>query len=495
MKRIINRENILWVIGVLQPVSPDEIVEYLKIILDAEVVTFDSDVISSFCLSQERTGHVIRVARKPDLYSLTAHGNSYLSRPHRISRDQARLFLLKKARRSRIWVSREESASGLGGDSPSSDTRSTLKGREANNIGPVVPSGQCYWPRFSKQLIDGTGLSQPSRDDPHLLLLSFASPRQLALALGRLESDLCLDVNSIGLMLGISPGLITKIPYNYSKFYRSFPLAKKGGGTRTIESPRTFLKVLQQFLADYFLNGLPVHDLVQSYRQNRSIISNASAHCNRKFVGNIDISNYFGSITEAGVFKLLKESSFDVVSARTVSKICSKNGILPQGAPTSPAISNAYLYEFDQAITEQCDARSLTYTRYADDITISGDDRSQIQSMIEWAGMYLNGEYGLELNKEKTRIASYTGQQKVTGVVVNEAPRPPRKLRRQVRAAFYNAMKAETLSSDDVRKLAGYLSYLKAFEKLRDAPEIQQYTSNLQKLRKRVSLALSSTKY
>jgi len=439
-------------------------------------------------MEQSAQSRLIRVVRDPDLFSLTAKGNNYFTREHRYSRDKARLFLLKDTRKSRVFSSREEIAIELGGDTPSADARSILKGREANKSGPVVPSGHSYWPRFSKQLIDETGLSQSSRDISFLPMLSFADTSQLSLAIGRLGAPLQLDSHTMGLMLGISPRLIVQIIRNPSRHYRNFELRKRGGGTRPIASPRTFLKVIQQFLADYYLSGLPTHECVQSYRLGRSIISNASQHCGKAFVANIDIQNYFGSVDRNDVVQLLRHAQYEVQSAEIISFLCTKDGVLPQGAPTSPALSNAYLYKFDEAISVQCAARGLTYTRYADDISLSGDDRVHIVEMIQYARDFLRGKYGLLLNEGKTRIASHNGQQKVTGVVVNEAPRPPRTLRRKVRAAFNNASKNDAVVGKEMTlKLAGYLSYLSSFDDLRNSPELVKYRRILTEIKTTIS--------
>lgn len=295
-----------------------------------------------------------------------------------------------------------------------------------------------------------------------------------------------MDFSTLGLLLGISPRLILDIALKPERHYRQFPLAKKGGGERQIDAPRTFLKVIQQFLADYFLNGLPVHESVHSFRTDHSIISNASQHCQKPFVGNIDIQNYFGSITRHRIIEKLRGVGYDAVSTEVIVKLCTKDGIIPQGAPTSPALSNIFLFDFDTAMAQQCEARGLSCTRYADDISISGDDHGQIMSMIQFARDYLAGEYQLSLNEEKTRVASQGGQQRVTGVVVNERPRPPRKFRREVRAAFHNAAKSDALDKNSIRKLRGYVSYLRSFEALRDGKEVAAYLQFLKGIREQV---------
>lgn len=482
MKVVLNQQSLLWIIGILQPVSTEEIKAYMDIAFEDAGRLPDAADIKKFCMTQHDMGRVIRVERRPDLFSLTSKGNDVLSKRARHSRDKTRLYLLKDARKGRLSVSREGPATGLGGDAPPVDERPIIKGREANKLVLVVPSGQAYWPRFSKQLIEETGLLQPSRDIPFLPLLSFSDVRQLALASREDVDNLQLDYNTIGLMLGISPRLIVQIVRNPARHYRTFPLKKKGGGVRIIESPRNFLKVIQQFLTDYYLSGLPVHEDVHSYRSGHSIVTNATRHSGKKFVANMDIENYFGSISRANVARILGRAGFSPASVEIVSRLCTKDDVLPQGAPTSPALSNTYLFDFDTALSEQCAARGLDYTRYADDISISGHNKDSITELIGFAARCLTGEYNLQLNAKKTRVASQHGQQKVTGVVVNEAPRPPRKFRRQVRAAFHYAKRSPEAASEKIPQLAGYVSYLASFPQLRDTAELAGYRKTIRRL-------------
>lgn len=486
MKTVINRKTVLWAIGVLQPVSAEEISTYFKTVLSNAGRIPGGSEIHGFCLEASDKGQLVRVWRKPDLFALTLQGNRYLSDVQRKARDKARIFLLRDARKDRVYSSREVDATGLGGAAPSVDARSTLKGTEANRLGLFVPQGRPYWPRFSQQLSENTGPSPSSRDIFPLLLL-FASPEQLAHACQAPVASLALDLTTLGLMLGISPKLIQQISRRPERHYRSFELPKRAGGVRPIDSPRVFLKVIQQFLADYVLAGLPVSQGVYSYRAGTSIVDNARQHVGKDYVANIDIENFFGSIQRPGVEALLASNGLNGVSAALIGKLVTKDGVLPQGAPTSPAISNAFLLSFDEVMLAGCRERDLAYSRYADDITVSGADRNAIADMIEVAREQLAAQYGLRLNEKKTRIASRHGQQKVTGVVVNEKILPPRTFRRQVRAAFHNAYKQGRGDLERCRGLAGYLSYLKSFDELRGSPELAKYETTLRGLRRKRS--------
>lgn len=482
MSVILNPHTMLSVIGTLQPASPGEIVRYLHLLFDDAGTLPSEAAVQSFCLSQANEGRLVRVARSPDLFSLSLHGSLYLNKRHRLIRDKRRMYLLKDARRGRIAASRGVTAPGLGGDAPPADERPLVKGSEANKFGLCVPRGQTYWPRFSRQLIEETGPSRSLRDT-EFPLLSFADEKQLALACRTDVAELDLDYTTIGAMLGVSPRLVLNIARQPEKHYRTFQLRKKGGGTRTIESPRTFLKVIQHFLLDYYLSSLPTDSHVFSYRPEMSVIDNAAPHIRKEYVANIDIENFFGSIRQERVIALLMGNGYSELASILISRFCCKDGILPQGAPTSPAISNSFLQAFDREFSQECEAVGLAYSRYADDISISGDNLNAIKGAIDVAAKMLAVDYGLRLNAGKTRIASKHGQQKVTGVVVNDAPRPPRKLRREIRAAFHNAAKRRDTSPDTISYLSGYLSYLRIFKALEGSVHLKSYRRILGKLR------------
>lgn len=326
-----------------------------------------------------------------------------------------------------------------------------------------------------------TGLTAAPRDID-LPYLSFASLDQLRAACDLGGDGSTFGLVGIGMSMGVSPALVKQIRERINRHYRKFTLPKKDGGVRVIESPRIFLKTIQGFLADYVLNALEVHESVHSYVLGRSIISNARAHEQKRFVANIDIENFFGSLSTLAITNLLAANGFEQSEVTTIATLCTKGGRLPQGAPTSPVLSNAALLQFDQSMDEYCRARAVSYTRYADDITISGDDRRALQDAIATASEFLRSRLGLKLNKRKTRIASNAGQQRVTGVVVNAQAAPPRRFRRNIRAMFHNALRKPTVAPSKIQEMKGYVSYLSAFPKYSGSELIEHYKASLRRL-------------
>jgi hypothetical protein len=485
VKKVINAHLALFAVGVLQPASPREVRGFLRTVFSEGGGLPPIAEFSQFLQKQWMDGRLVRLfPQGAEFYSLTLSGTQYLPRNLRRTRDKFRMYLLRDAHRARILVSRGVPDEELAGASPAADTSTDVKGSAANKLGRTTfgrrfAYGQPYWPRIQGQFVSKTGPGRTPRDTfPDLL--SFVTQDQVNEA-G--HSGFRFDYFGLGLCLSISPQLIWKIANAPDQFYRSFSLPKKGGGERQIESPRIFLKVIQWFLADFVFDDLPVHPSVHSFTIGRSVATNALSHERRSFVGNVDIEDFFGSITRELVSNLLLQNRFDHVEAEIISRLCTKQNRLPQGAPTSPVISNAVLYDFDSAASKECERHMLTYTRYADDITVSGDNRQDVIGMMNFIGQFLQEHYALRLNQQKTRIAGRGWQQRVAGVVVNEQAAPPRVLRRKIRAAFHNVSNTPEVSSERALELSGYLGYLNMFPKFAGTEVLQRYATILREAR------------
>ncbi len=481
MKKIINPRTTLLAVGVLQPVRVVELKGFIeRTFEDAGDFPTESEL-RKFLQRQVQNGRVLQFKwGNRTLYALTNHGNLYLSPESRKLRDKFRAYLLRDAHRRRIVESRTGKNMGLVGVSPTSDASTAYKRSASNKLvgSRSVPRAnqQVYWTRFSRQFRSETGPASSVRDTLPPLI-SLATKEQVGAARG-LNGRSPLDSVGLGMCIGLSPALITQMAYRPTRYYREFELAKKGGGTRKIRSPRIFIKVVQWFLADFILNSMKMSNSVHSFRSGRSIVTNAVAHEQRRYVANIDIQDFFGSVTTQSIFNLLKGEGFSLSEADIISRLVTYENCLPQGAPTSPALSNALLFHFDEEMSEFTSSRGVSYSRYADDMTFSGDQRSEIGRCIENARKELR-KHNLNLNESKTRIASAAGQQRVTGVVVNDRAVPPRILRRKIRAIFHQAENNPGAFSERIGELGGYLGYLREFPKLRRAASTLEYMSVL----------------
>ena len=222
--------------------------------------------------------------------------------------------------------------------------------------------------------------------------------------------------------------------------YKRFFMPKKSGGERLISAPMPRLKSAQHWILENILGVIPVHDAAHGFVPGRSIVTNAACHVGRSLVVNWDLKNFFPTVTYPRVKGMFKSLGYPEKVATVLALICTEPDAdeveldgeryfvhtserhLPQGAPTSPAITNILCRKFDARL--QGTARSLgyTYSRYADDMTFSASDQSSVEKLNQliWRVRAVVGDEGFEIHPDKLRIMRKGGRQEVTGLTVNE---------------------------------------------------------------------------
>jgi RNA-directed DNA polymerase len=253
----------------------------------------------------------------------------------------------------------------------------------------------------------------------------------------------CKNRKKLASLLGYKPKSLTYILYQRtsSQNYKTFSIKKRQGGDRVIDAPRSELMLLQRrvsnLLQDCLQDTLAIegHEATihHGFQRKKSIITNAKPHRSRKFVFNIDISDYFHSINFGrvlGFFEKNRNFSLEREVAVTLAQICCYNGRLPQGAPTSPVMSNLISQILDVRLSKLAENYGCVYTRYADDITFSTSERKFPRNIAKksrlsstWrAAKMLRKEIksaGFNINPSKTRMQYRQSRQTVTGLVVN----------------------------------------------------------------------------
>ena len=229
--------------------------------------------------------------------------------------------------------------------------------------------------------------------------------------------------------------------------YQTFSIPKRSGGKREILAPNLQLKELQQrlnvFLQCVYMKHCPgsVHGFTTRRSADnfpRGIISNATAHIGRDYLMNMDLADFFHSISSNRVRDLFQSPPFFFENelARCMALLCCYEKKLPIGCPTSPLISNMICYPLDIALADLCKANECVYTRYADDISISSNNPfadgfiGDVKELISRQGFALNGK--------KFRIQSRFTRQVVTGLKVNEKVNVDRRYVRNIRAILYH---------------------------------------------------------
>lgn len=222
-------------------------------------------------------------------------------------------------------------------------------------------------------------------------------------------------------------------------FYRPISLKKKNGTYRQIYEPNDILKRIQKKILDKILSQLPISQYAKAYRTGGTLIDNAAAHIGKRYVLKLDITDFFGSISFEQVYSAAFHTKyFPKQIGVLLTMLCCRKEVLPQGAPTSPALSNIVMCHFDNYIGSWCEARAIAYTRYCDDMTFSSDRPlfgvyQKVKTMLE--------EVGFELNEKKTHFISNASRQSVTGITVNEKLSVPIHYKRRLRQEIYYTLK------------------------------------------------------
>lgn len=244
-----------------------------------------------------------------------------------------------------------------------------------------------------------------------------------------------IDLDELATELGLPLKFLRWQAATVQKSYRVYTIPKSNGKMRTIEAPSRQLKFIQSRLVATVLPH-KVSSCATAFVPGKNIADNARPHLNKPVVLGMDIKNFFPSLSYKLLFDYLMKNGFNSDAAKTVTALCTFNGHLPQGAVTSPHLANLLLYEFDLAIRRYV-RRFATYTRYADDLTFSGDfGENEISAIINRCRMELR-PLGLKLNPDKTHVSRRGSRQQITGLVVNEKIQAPREFRRGLRQEMY----------------------------------------------------------
>jgi RNA-directed DNA polymerase len=225
--------------------------------------------------------------------------------------------------------------------------------------------------------------------------------------------------------------------------YREFNIPKANGGKRIIEAPNENLLCIQKMVNVYLqaiyykIKPNPVYGFVISAKgelQAHSIISNAQNHVGKNFVLNIDLKDFFHSISAVKVRELFQRAPFNFTKelATCLALICCWNKRLPMGAPTSPVVSNLYCLLLDYQLLEISNKYSLVYTRYADDLTFSSEFQIQEDAIAQIKNVISENKF--LINERKFRLQSKYRQQTVTGIKVNQKTNVDRCYIRNIRA-------------------------------------------------------------
>ena len=242
--------------------------------------------------------------------------------------------------------------------------------------------------------------------------------------------------------------------------YRRFAVPKKAGGVRIISAPMPRLKRAQYWVLDNVLARAPVHPAAHGFLPGRSIVSNAAPHVGQAVVINVDLKDFFPSIALPRVRGVFRQLGYGKQVATTLALLCTESAtetvqvdgetfhvahgprVLPQGAPTSPALTNILCRRLDARLQGAAARLGFRYTRYADDLTFSGDESvRKLAAKLLWRVRQIVVDEGFTPHPDKQHVMRSHARQSVTGIVVNEKPAVDRGTLRRFRAVLFQVEK------------------------------------------------------
>jgi hypothetical protein len=256
--------------------------------------------------------------------------------------------------------------------------------------------------------------------------------------------------------------------------YVTFAIPKRSGGERLIMAPKSRLKAVQRRLNTLLVEHLPASEFAHGFRRARSVRTNAAPHVGKQVIVHLDLKDFFPSIHFGRVRGMLVAMGYGYQVASVLATLMTEaprqpvtvDGVrmfppvgprtCPQGAPTSPGLSNAIVVRMDRRLAGLARRFGFAYTRYADDLTFSGDDLQAAHALRCLATRIAQSE-GFAINHAKTRVMRAGARQAVTGVVVNQVLGLSRHQRRRLRASVHR-MRQQGIAHD--ARLEGHLAYL-----------------------------------
>ena len=279
--------------------------------------------------------------------------------------------------------------------------------------------------------------------------------------------------------LGLEPGLLEwyvdgqgrerRSDTGPLRHYRYRWQAKRSGSARLVESPRSRLKAIQRTLLHDLLDAIPPHEAAHGFRHGRSVRTHAEPHVHQQIVVTLDLCDFFPTISTARVVALFLTAGYPEAVARRLAGLCTnsvpadvwsdpscpfhgpdlwrvmrlyRQPHLPQGAPTSPALANLAAYRLDSRLTGLAAAVDARYTRYADDLAISGGAtlaRAVGRVIVQVGAIAI--EEGFAIQHRKTRVMRRGVRQRVAGVVINDHPNVARETYDTLKAILHNCVR------------------------------------------------------
>ena len=308
----------------------------------------------------------------------------------------------------------------------------------------------------------------------------------------RINRDLSFDNEAVAWcanLLSIESSALEKILHDdVCLLYKKFRIRKRSGGRRKIACPHKELMSIQKTIYSKVLSQVNIHPAATGFRRGMSIVNNVKLHLGKDDIIKTDIVNFFNSIRQERVVKAFENIGYPSKISKVLAELCCLDGQLPQGAPTSPALSNIISYDMDKKLTFLTYKYGLAYTRYADDMTFSGNGADPKLILTEIKKVV--NEEGFSLKRKKTRHIGKNRRKLITGISISSGEKLtiPKAKKREIRKNVYFirtkglAEHQKFIKSTDpvyLKRLLCYLSFWKMVE-----PDNDYVTNSIIELKK-----------
>jgi RNA-directed DNA polymerase len=281
-------------------------------------------------------------------------------------------------------------------------------------------------------------------NDWQKLLLSYSRENNNVYLLDYLESfkekEIPIIFNSehLSLLVGIDHETINSIIHSTPKYYRQFTIKKRTGGERQISTPYPVLKHIQRWILSNILEKNVINSSATGFVKKKSIKDNVNPHLGERCVLKIDLKDFFPSINQRRIISVFNYCGYLNQVSFFLSELCCLDKCLPQGACTSPYLANIISKRMDTRLFSLARKFGYSYTRYADDITFSGDDIPW--KFNEYIKDIVNNE-GFQINKDKTKLMKGNSKKIITGISITSGKTQlPRRKKRELRYLAYKLL-------------------------------------------------------
>jgi retron-type reverse transcriptase len=269
-------------------------------------------------------------------------------------------------------------------------------------------------------------------------------------------------IEGLASQMRLSQGLLQSLIYYPNYHYKVYKLKKKSGGYREIAQPSRAMKGAQSWILRKILDKLSSSVNSTGFEKGESILTNALPHIGAHVVLNLDIEDFFHSVSAKHVYNVFKSVGYSKKISHALTCLTTYNHYLPQGAPTSPKLANLTCQRLDARIQGYSGPKGIVYTRYADDITLSALNESRIRKAKPMIERIIANE-GFTVNISKTQVSGTRKRKEVTGLVISEASVGVGRTRyRQLRAEIHKMISSEP---EMLPYINGWLSYTKSVDK------------------------------